>query len=243
MFLAGLVGHATSTPCHFEGWQYAASQRDLTWLYALATQAPLAVEKYEVFHSQFLSRAEHYMNADKWTIKIASLYTLSPGTPFVDYCSENKDTALWMTHRANIHEQFISYVNAAYRGHILRDPQGGYVYKKDSSRGTIGYDSINMSSAMVGKVLQTFIQSLVAWRLVYEKYKDCTNLNLVSYEKHIEQANLEQFGISAQVLEQYNAGNPIIKTPYNTTKFNDSSIWPFCSRVLNDHTHIVDVEI
>lgn len=147
-----------------------------------------------------------------WTVK-DNLDKLSFSSKFIDYCIDN-NINVYMTHRSDIIKQFVSKINARYRAEIAKDPTQ-FIFTNDAEYNP--YDQMVISFAWLRLYMQVFLDQLLVWRTVYERYKPY--IKLVSYEKHIQPMQLDEFGITQDDVKQYkNLSTHLVPTPINATR-------------------------
>jgi hypothetical protein len=132
---------------------------------------------------------------------------------FVDYCINNKNINVYMTHRENIVDQFISTINARYRTEIAKS--GTFIYTNQQTQRP--YETMEVKFSWLYLYLNVFIDQLLMWRFLYDKYKP--HIKLVSYEKEIKPMKFENIGISSSIVDKYKKETQyLVPTPYNTSK-------------------------
>lgn len=121
---------------------------------------------------------------------------------FVDYCCNSKDINVYMVYRKDIVSQFRSFVNMSGK---LKP-----IYTT-ADRG-LQRSSVVSDNTIAAK-LPVLVESLVYWRLLYERFKD--KVTLVCYEDVIKPMDFSQVGIEKDVVNNYNMrDNHIIPTPF-----------------------------
>ena len=161
---------------------------------------------------------------ESWTAK-EQLEKQTIDFSFIRYCIDN-GVNVYMTHRKNIIEQFISKINARYR--IQQDENyrkfpnlrpnvrsSTFIFTNEDS--CIKYDTMHVPFSWLNMYTQIFISQLFMWRVVYDRFKN--DIKLVSYEDNIKPLQLEKFGITQQHIQQYQKEKVhLVPTPHNTNK-------------------------
>lgn len=161
---------------------------------------------------------------ESWTVK-EQLEKQTMDFSFIQYCVDN-GVNVYMTHRKNIIEQFISKVNARYR--IQQDEaynkfpnlrpnvrSSSFIFTNEDN--CIKYDTMRIPFSWLNMYTQVFIGQLFMWRVVYDRFKK--DIKLVSYEDNIKPLQLEKFGITQQHIQQYQKEKVhLVPTPHNTNK-------------------------
>lgn len=153
-----------------------------------------------------------------WTAK-ENIEKLTIDIKFVEYCCKNPGINVYMTHRANIVEQFISLINARYRESIKIRQEGdrslGFVYTntdeyREHNEARINFQFLHLYA-------NVFLEQLMMWKIIYDKFKPY--INVVSYEQQIKPMDFTAIGISKDVVESYNNETKhLIPTPNNARK-------------------------
>ena len=161
---------------------------------------------------------------ESWTIK-EQLEKQTMDFSFIEYCIDN-GVDVYLTHRRNIVEQFISKVNARYRiqqdENYVRFPNqrpnvrsSTFIFTNEDN--CIKYDAMRIPFSWLNMYTQVFIGQLFMWRVVYDRFKN--HIKLVSYEDNIKPLQLEKFGITQQHIQQYQKEKVhLVPTPHNTNK-------------------------
>lgn len=181
---------------------------------------------------------------DKWIAKYNVELVVFDKT-FIEYCV-NSNVKLYMTHRENIVDHFVSRMNAWYRYEIIKHKNEGFIYTNNTPFDT--YDSIIVKFDWLQQCMITFIQQLLLWRTIYEMYKE--NIELVSYENVIKPMSFESIGINSNVIQSYKQEmQHLVPTPYNTTNVivvDDHpkpivGCWDQTIYFLNQHKYLVEI--
>jgi cyclophilin family peptidyl-prolyl cis-trans isomerase len=154
---------------------------------------------------------------ESWTIK-ENLEKQTIDFSFIQYCIDN-GVNVYMTHRKNIVEQFISKINARYRLEIANlkpnTQSSQFIFTNEDS--CIKYDTMHIPFSWLHMYTQVFIGQLFMWRVIYDRFKN--DIKLVSYEDNIKPLQLEKFGITQQHIQQYQKEKVhLVPTPHNTNK-------------------------
>ena len=161
---------------------------------------------------------------ESWTIK-EQLEKQTMDFSFIEYCIDN-GVDVYLTHRRNIVEQFISKVNARYRiqqdENYIKFPNqrpnvrsSTFIFTNEDN--CIKYDAMRIPFSWLNMYTQVFIGQLFMWRVVYDRFKN--HIKLVSYEDNIKPLQLEKFGITQQHIQQYQKEKVhLVPTPHNTNK-------------------------
>lgn len=135
---------------------------------------------------------------------------------FIDYCCKNANINVYLTHRANIVEQFISKINARYRSEILKQSNRNDFIFTNSDPAPM-YNEMKVNFHWLYLYTNVFIGQLMMWRLVYDMFKPY--ITVVSYENSIKPMNFESIGISNEIVTSYKQERQhLVPTPYNTNK-------------------------
>ena len=150
----------------------------------------------------------------EWTVK-ENLEKQTADIPFIDYCINN-NVKVYITHRRDIQAQFLSVLNARYRLEIAKQ-QGPSQFIYTNQDQFQKYNEMRVPFNFVYMYLNVFIDQLLVWRAVYEKYKN--QLTVVSYEDNIRPMDFTSIGISNNVVDQYKKETQyLVPTPNNTNK-------------------------
>jgi hypothetical protein len=161
---------------------------------------------------------------ESWTAK-EQLEKQTMDFSFIQYCIDN-GVNVYMTHRKNIVEQFISKINARYR--IQQDVNynkfpnlrpnvrsSSFIFTNEDN--CMKYDTIYVPFHWLHMYTMIFISQLFVWRVIYDRFKN--DIKLVSYEDNIKPLQLEKFGITQQHIQQYQKEKVhLVPTPHNTNK-------------------------
>lgn len=148
----------------------------------------------------------------QWTVK-ENLEKLTLDINFIDYCIEN-NINVYATHRYDVVSQFLSKINARYRLEIakLTTNESQFIYTNQDS--TPHYLEIKIPFTWLHMYVNVFIEQLLMWRVIYERYKN--NIKLVSYEDVIRPMDFTSLGISKQTVDNYRKETKhLVPTPYN----------------------------
>lgn len=149
---------------------------------------------------------------ENWTLK-ENLEKQTIDFPFIQYCINNR-VNVYLTHRSNIIEQFISKINARYRIEQA-DRYGSFIFTNEDKH--MKYSTMHISFSWLYMYTQVFIGQLFMWRIIYDRFK--SNIKVVSYENNIKPLQLEEFGITKQHIENYQKEKVhLVPTPHNTNE-------------------------
>lgn len=156
-------------------------------------------------------------SSEQWTIK-ENLEKQTMDFSFIEYCIDN-GIDVYLTHRRNLTEQFISKINARYRLEIANmraDSQASqFIYTNQD--GYVKYDSMRIPFHWLHMYTNIFIGQLFMWRVVYDRFKP--NIKVVSYEDNIKPLQLEKFGVTKQHIDDYQKEKVhLVPTPHNTNR-------------------------
>ena len=154
---------------------------------------------------------------ESWTIK-ENLEKQTIDFSFIQDCIDS-GVNVYLTHRKNLMEQFISKINARYRLEIsnLRPntQSSQFIFTNEDSY--VRYDTMHIPFSWLNMYTQVFIGQLFMWRVIYDRFKN--DIKLVSYEDNIKPLQLEKFGITQQHIQQYQKEKVhLVPTPHNTNK-------------------------
>jgi len=161
---------------------------------------------------------------ESWTAK-EQLERQTIDFSFIQYCIDS-GVNVYMTHRKNIIEQFISKVNARYRiqqdedyrkfpDHRPNVRTSSFIFTNEDN--CMKYDTMYVPFHWLHMYTMIFIGQLFMWRVIYDRFKN--DIKLVSYEDNIKPLQLEKFGITQQHIQQYQKEKVhLVPTPHNTNK-------------------------
>ena len=98
--------------------------------------------------------------------------------------------------------------------------------------------------------VNVFLEQLMIWRIIYEKFKHYDTFKIVSYEREIEPMNLIRLGIDSETVSKYKAEEQhLVPTPHNATKVvveddHQSPIagaWDQALYYINRHQYLVEI--
>lgn len=228
MLLTDLISHAYKVKNYGEPWTFNADDIDVTQLYIFG-RFPNNIKALHHYYSERERRLAVLLRNESWVAKLGTIQASSHCSRFLDKCRDN-EINVWMTHRRNIVDQFLSYVNAAYRQQ--------YVFSNKIPVPT--NTCVDWPSRDITRLLIVFTQLLTHWRQIYDKHKG--HVRLVSYEDDIRQYNLLKFGITNNMIEEYNSTEThIVPTP-NNVPLKDQQVWKMCVDILKRHQHLVEIE-
>lgn len=228
--LCDILSYANDTVNLGEGLQSVARSYNFnkeyhreTDLYKLFSQKHIS----SIYHNPATRGSDHvgyFAEKDKRTsiLKTTSTpWTVKENTDkqlmdinFIDYCCKNVNTNVYLTHRKNIVDQFVSKINARYRSEILKQKLGTEFIYTNNDVPPI-YNEMKINFHWLYMYTNVFIGQLMMWRIVYEMFRP--HLQIVSYDNHIKPMNFEQFGISKETVEAYKSENQhLVPTPFNT---------------------------
>lgn len=148
----------------------------------------------------------------QWTMK-ENTEKLTIDFNFIEYCCRN-NINVYMTHRENIVDQFISKINARYRSEIAKTNSDFIFTNNDSLK---QYDSMNIKFTWLHMYTNVFIEQLMMWRILYDRFKPY--VKIVSYENEIKPMNFSKIGIKDSVVANYKQETQhLVPTPHNTKK-------------------------
>lgn len=161
---------------------------------------------------------------ESWTVK-EQLEKQTMDFSFIQYCIDN-GVNVYLTHRRNIIEQFISKINARYRiqqqEEYARLPNlrpnvrsSSFIFTNEDS--CMKYNAMHVPFSWLHMYTHIFIGQLFMWRVVYDRFKN--DIKLVSYEDNIKPLQLENFGVTKQHVDDYQKEKVhLVPTPHNTNK-------------------------
>lgn len=238
--LSELISSTTASPNYGEGWKLGPGQQDITHMFDMAHQArdPIALNNYI---NQYRLRGSSLLKQSNWVAKLNAY-------PASTYCNNIIDSVIgsggkvWLTYRSNIHHQFLSFVNALYR-QSLKNPNS-FLFTNNCD--PLFYERIDLPQERLYNTLTIFLQTLISWRLLFDKYKH--KVNLVNYEENLygdggtTSINLTKFGITDEnVLAYFDQKTHLVRTPFNSRLFLNNDAWESCIEVLNRHQHLVEI--
>jgi len=163
--------------------------------------------------------------------------------PFIDYCFDN-GINIYMTHRRDVVSQFISKINARYRSEIANN--GNFIFTNNTP--VTHYDTIDIPFTWLNMYTNVFLEQLMMWRIMYERYK--SKIKLVSYEDSIAPMNFTSIGISNETVASYlNESEHLVPTPNNIRNVNVQndhpspiiSAWDQSLYLIEKHKYLVEV--
>jgi hypothetical protein len=186
---------------------------------------------------------------EQWTIK-DTLEKLSLELSFIEHCIDN-NINIYMTHRRNITEQFISKINARYRQEIsdlkTKDhTKADFIYTNQDTFAT--YDEMKVPFSWLHMYVNVFLGQLFMWRTVYDRYRDY--IQVVSYEDNIKPLKLSKFGISDEHIRHYNQEQThLVPTPFNSKNLvvadklppSINSAWEQSLYLVAKHQYLVEI--
>lgn len=173
-----------------------------------------------------------------WTAKIHVTPALANSKDFLEYCIDSDNINVWLTHRTNLSDQFLSLINAGYRQTVLKEDGGGFVHTNLTKISS--YDTINWSRAQIFQTLNSFLYQVIMWRNVYDLYKD--KITVVNYESDIKTNSFQKFGLTSETIQKYfSMERHFVPTRNNIKKFAVTGVWEECEWVLQQHQHLVNV--
>lgn len=165
---------------------------------------------------------------------------------FVKYCCDNQDINVYMTHRANVIDQFVSFINARYRAEIAKHTGSHFIFTKNDAYQS--YDEMRIPFNWLHMYVNVFIEQLLMWRTTYDRFKP--HIKIVSYETNVRPMNFENIGISKQVVDNYKREtNHLVPTPNNVRNVvvvDDHpkpirGAWEQALFYINHHKHLVEI--
>jgi len=179
---------------------------------------------------------------DSWVVK-DNLEKKSLDVSFIDYCYDS-GVNVYITHRRDVVSQFISKINARYRSEIANN--GDFIFTNNTP--VAHYDTIDVSFVWLNMYTNVFLEQLMMWRIMYERYK--SKIKLVSYEDCIAPMNFTSIGISNDTVVSYlKESQHLVPTPNNITNVkvqNDhpspiASAWDQSLYLIEKHKYLVEV--
>jgi hypothetical protein len=240
MYLSELLRHTTNSVNYVEHWITAPGQEDITYMYIDARSANNINLLYK-YYGEIQKRIEFFNKTNNWVAKAATFYAGAAYSKFVDRCVHSSNTTVWLTHRANIVDQFLSFINATYRLQYFKEDPGGFLYNEKTKHNISNYKYVEWPDQQVTKFLISFLQMLMSWRQIYDRYRG--RINIVSYDENILTNDFTKFGISDDVVKSYYSSNkniPLVPTPYNRPLSNQR-VWSQCVDILRAHQHLVEI--
>lgn len=153
--------------------------------------------------------------SQQWTVK-EQLEKQTIDVNFIDYCARS-DINIYMTHRRDVVAQFKSKINARYRLEVAthlhgRNHKSQFIFTNQDAFKT--YEEMRINFLWLHLYTNVFIEQLMIWRVIYERYKDV--VKLVSYEDCIKPMNFESLKINSNIVEQYKKERKhLVPTPFN----------------------------
>lgn len=240
MYLSELLGHTTNSKSYVEHWITSPGQEDISHLYYTARITGDINLLYK-FCGEMQKRIEFLNKKNDWVAKLAAIHAGSFCSKFVDRHVHSEDTTVWLTHRANVVDQFLSFLNAAYRQQQLKEYPGGFSYNKRTEANISNYEYVDWSDQQVARLVISFLPMLMHWRQIYERYKG--RVNIVSYDENIMTNDFTKFGISDDAVKSYyrSSEHPtLVPTPYNRPLSNQK-VWSQCVDILRAHEHLIEI--
>lgn len=152
-----------------------------------------------------------------WTVK-ENLEKQTMDFKFVEHCVSS-GVDIYMTHRLDVVDQFISKINARYRTEIAKysGSESQFIFTNQDK--FENYNEMTINFKWLHMYTNVFIEQLLMWRVMYEKLKGYKNFKLVSYEEHIKPMHLDFIGISSDMIKKYNNETKhLVPTPNNISK-------------------------
>lgn len=221
-YASGTMNLGEGTHSMIRDYNYNKPEYKQTQLFKTLTESNLTSR----YHNSITRGSDHigFMKAKKKRIEIIKQtdipWTAKEQTEkqtmdvdFIEYCCKNKDINVYMTHRLNIVEQFVSKVNARYRSEVAKS--GDFIYtNNDTSQ---AYDVMQIKFGWLYLYTNVFIEQLMMWRVLYEKFKP--HIQLVSYENEIKPMKFDNIGINSDTVSKYKEETQhLVPTPHNTKK-------------------------
>lgn len=182
---------------------------------------------------------------EQWTIKENTEKQLM-GFNFVKHCCDSPDINVYMTHRANVVDQFVSFINARYRAEIAKHTSSHFIFTNNDSYQQ--YSEMCIPFNWLHMYVNVFIEQLLMWRTTYDRFKPY--VKIVSYENNVRPMNFESIGISKQVVDNYKREtNHLVPTPNNVRNVvvvDDHpkpmrGAWEQSLFYINHHKHLVEI--
>lgn len=183
-----------------------------------------------------------------WTVK-EQLEKQTISMDFVKHCIDS-GVNVYLTHRRNVKEQFISKINARYRLEIAKlktsNNDSQFIYTNNDLYEK--YDTMSIPLHWLYLYLNIFINQLFLWRYVYNSFKE--DISIVSYEDNIKPMQLEKFGITKQHVELYKSQKVhLVPTPHNASEVivtpeieaDTAGFWEQCLYYVDRHQYLVDI--
>lgn len=221
-YAQGTINLGEGTHSMIRSYNYNRLEHKNTQLYKQLASTNLTFQ----FHNMTTRGSDHigFMQAKKGRIELIKQSTI-PWTAkentekqtidldFIEYCCKSKDVKVFMTHRSNIIEQYISKINARYRSEVAKS--GDFIYtNNDLGR---PYNAMQIRFTWLHMYTNIFIEQLTMWRMLYERFKPY--VQIVSYENEIKPMKFDNIGISQDVITKYKQERQhLVPTPYNTQK-------------------------
>ena len=117
-YLSNLIAFAANTQFYSEHWVVYPKAKPIQLMYAESVngyQNPNSFNlgKINIFYNEVLRRTDYFNSTDNWTIKMHNFYAGGVSRNFIEQQIKNGSNIL-LTHRRDIVQQFLSFVNAAY---------------------------------------------------------------------------------------------------------------------------------
>lgn len=146
-----------------------------------------------------------------WTIK-ENTEKLTMSYQFIEHCV-NSNANIYMTHRRDIVQQFISNINARYRAEVIKNNKDFIFTNNDVPP---DYNDMHIKFQWLHMYTNVFIEQLMLWRIIYDRFKP--HIKLVSYEDEIKPMNFSNIGIGSDIVEKYKQESQhLVPTPHNST--------------------------
>ncbi len=172
------------------------------------------------YHIEKQKRIDILKSSSNWTVKETCMAFLT-NVDFIKYCCDSKDINVYMVYRKDVVAQFRSFVNMSGK---LKP-----IYRV-ADRGL--QRSCTVSDKTIATKLPVLVESLIYWRLLYEKFKG--SVTLVCYDDVIKPMNFSNLGIDKSVVDNYNLrDNHIIPTPFEYVDRTDDK-WLSAINTMSD---------
>ena len=156
-YASGTMNLGEGTHSMIRDYNYNKPEYKQTQLFKTLTESNLTSR----YHNSITRGSDHigFMKAKKKRIEVIKQANISwtakeqtekqtMDIDFIEYCCKNKDINVYMTHRLDIVEQFVSKVNARYRSEVAKS--GDFIYtNNDSSQ---AYDAMQRRDKQIAKV-------------------------------------------------------------------------------------------
>lgn len=241
MLLSDIMSLDSNTRNLSEAWNINPNEPDLSRINheAMHRSDTRLFIRYLKEHEKRRNTLKEMSQTDNgWTAKIHVTPALANSKDFLEYCIGSKNVNVWLTHRVNLADQFLSLINAGYRQTVLKEDGGGFVHTNKTKIAT--YTSINWSRSQIFNTLNSFLLQIIMWRNVFDLYRN--NISVVSYEKVIKPASFDSLGMKEDTMTKYyRMERHFVPTRNNVKKFDVPGVWEECEWVLNKHQHLVEV--